>query len=115
MREAELFVFPSLYESFGIPPLEAQALGKPVLVSNTTCFPEIYSDSAAYCDPYDVTGMADQMQRLLCDPALRRDLTQRGLARSRLYSWRKTAETVLAAYNNVLGLGRPQSRMAAAV
>jgi glycosyltransferase involved in cell wall biosynthesis len=115
MREAELFVFPSLYESFGIPPLEAQALGTPVLVSNTTCFPEIYADSAEYCDPYDIASMADQMRRLLCDPALRADLAKRGLARSRHYSWRKTAKTVLAAYNNVLGISRAQSKVAAAV
>jgi glycosyltransferase involved in cell wall biosynthesis len=115
MQDAELFVFPSLYESFGIPPLEAQALGTPVLVSNTTCFPEIYADSAAYCDPYNVDGMADQIQSLLCDPALRAGLARQGRAHSRRYSWRKTAEIVLAAYNNLLGSHSAQSRLAAAV
>jgi glycosyltransferase involved in cell wall biosynthesis len=115
MRNAELFVFPSLYESFGIPPLEAQAVGTPVLVSNTTCFPEIYADSAAYCDPYHIDDMADQMQRLLRDSALRAGLVRRGLAQSRRYSWRKTAEIVLAAYNNVLGIGQSQTGAAVAV
>jgi glycosyltransferase involved in cell wall biosynthesis len=115
MSQADLFVFPSLYESFGIPPLEAQRLRIPVLVSNTTCFPEIYGDSAAYCDPYSVADIADGIQAMLSDAELRAEYTSRGASRCQRYSWRKTAEVVLATYNRVLGFDSQPQRKAAAV
>ncbi|MGI8962017.1 MAG: glycosyltransferase family 4 protein [Bryobacteraceae bacterium] len=104
MPQSDLFVFPSLYESFGIPPMEAQRLGVPALVSNTTCFPEIYGDSVAYCNPSSVPDISEQMEHLLRDSRLRGDIAARGRARVRQYSWRATAQVVLSAYNQLLGV-----------
>lgn len=101
MRGAELFVFPSLYESFGIPPLEAQRLGVPALVSDNTCFPEIYGDSVMYCNPESVDSIAGAIETMLRDPGLCADLVSRGARRVGMYSWRKCAEVALAAYESL--------------
>jgi glycosyltransferase involved in cell wall biosynthesis len=101
ITQADLFVFPSLYESFGIPPMEAQRLGVPALVSNNTCFPEIYGDSVMYCDPESVDSIADAIERLMRDAALREELVRRGALRVGRYSWRKSAEVALAAYERL--------------
>lgn len=101
MREAELFVFPSLYESFAIPPMEAQRLAVPALVANNTCFPEIYGDSVAYCDPMSVDSIADGMAKTLFDTPFRAQLVTRGLQRVRRYSWANTARVALNAYESL--------------
>ncbi len=89
---AELFVFPSLYEGFGLPVLEAMACGVPVLTSNVTSLPEVAGDAALLVDPYSVESMADGLARLLADARLREVLAQRGLARARTFTWDRTAQ-----------------------
>lgn len=107
MRAAEVFAFPSLYECFGIPPMEAQRLGTPCLISNTTCFPEIYRDSALMCDPTSVDAICDGLERILLDTGLRDELRARGLRRSASFTWENTARTALAVYHRVCGLPSP--------
>jgi glycosyltransferase involved in cell wall biosynthesis len=102
MSGASLFAFPSLYESFGIPPMEAQSFGIPAVVSDTTCFPEIYGDSVAYCDPYSVESIAAALERVLGDEVLRADLVRRGRERTRLFTWKKTAAIALDAYRSLV-------------
>jgi glycosyltransferase involved in cell wall biosynthesis len=88
---AECFVFPSLYEGFGLPLLEAMACGIPVLSSNVTALPEVAGDAALLVDPYDVEAMAAGLERLLADESLRHDLSRRGLERARNFTWERTA------------------------
>jgi glycosyltransferase involved in cell wall biosynthesis len=95
---AELFAFPSLFESFGIPVLEAQIMGTPALVAAGTCFPEIFGDSVHYCDPLDVGSIADSIATLLRDATRRDELRRRGRERAQRYSWRSSAEIALGAY-----------------
>lgn len=93
-RGATALVFPSLYEGFGLPPLEAMASGTPVLTSNTTSLPEVVGDAAVTVDPLDIDQMAARLRELVEDTALRAVLRERGLERARLFSWEKTAEAV---------------------
>ncbi len=103
---ADLFVFPSLYEGFGIPILEAMACGTAVACSNVSSMPEIAGDSALQFDPYDEDEISVAMERLLSDDKLRDDYVQRGLARSREYTWHNTAVKTLEAFHRVLKEGR---------
>src|SRR5213075_1932368 len=86
-RLAGVFVFPSLYEGFGLPPLEAMASGTPVVTSNVSSLPEVAGDAAVLVDPYDPSAIADGICRLLTDVALRQELRRKGLARAREFSW----------------------------
>lgn len=90
-RGAVVVAYVSLYEGFGLPPLEAMACGTPVLTSNVTSIPEVVGDAALTVDPYDVEAIADGLQRLVSDTALREDLRRKGLERAKLFSWEKTA------------------------
>lgn len=99
---ADLFVFPSLYEGFGMPPLEAMACGTPVVCSNATSLPEVVGDAALTVDPYDVDALAGAMQRVLSDAGLARDLGRRGLARAAGFTWERTARETVAVYEKVL-------------
>lgn len=99
---ASLFVFPSLYEGFGLPPLEAMACGCPVVVSNAASLPEICGEAAAYIDPTDVSRMADGMAKVLNDSELRDRLISKGLERAKLFSWEKTAKETLGIFSEVL-------------
>jgi glycosyltransferase involved in cell wall biosynthesis len=99
---ADLFVFPSLYEGFGLPPLEAMACGAPVVCSNAASLPEVVGDAALLFDPQDVDGMAEAMQRVLADTALRQEMRQRGLARAQQFTWERTARETAAVYRQVL-------------
>ena len=92
---AELFVFPSLYEGFGIPLLEAMACGCPVVTSSTGSAPEVAGGAALLVDPLDVEAIAAGMARALGDPGLRADLARRGLERARAFSWERCAREVL--------------------
>jgi alpha-1,3-rhamnosyl/mannosyltransferase len=95
---AEFFAFPSLWEGFGIPVLEAMASGAPVLTSNVTALPEIAGDAALLVDPHSVDAILDGMTRLGRDEVLRRDLAARGRGRAAAFAWSRTAAETLALY-----------------
>ena len=100
---ADLFVFPSLYEGFGLPVLEALACGTPVVTSKSSSLPEVAGDAALLVDPYNVEDIAHAMRRILADQALAQDLRARGLKRAAQFSWERTARETLAVYEQVLG------------
>ena len=89
---ADAFLFPSLYEGFGIPVLEAQRCGTPVLTSNGSSLPEVGGGGALYADPYDVDDMAEGIYRLLTEPELTARLTERGYQNAERFSWQASAE-----------------------
>jgi glycosyltransferase involved in cell wall biosynthesis len=97
------FVFPSLYEGFGMPVLEAQSCGVPVMTSNNSSLPEIAGDAALLVDPHDVDAIAAAMLRLATDDALRAELVERGLANAQRFSWEKCARETLAVLESVVG------------
>jgi glycosyltransferase involved in cell wall biosynthesis len=99
---AALFVFPSLVEGFGLPPLEAMACGTAVASSSAPPMPEVLGDAPAYFDPLSVEDMASTISRLLSDPAERADHCRRGAEHARRYTWRRTAEETLAVYTDAL-------------
>ena len=101
-RGAEAFVFPSLYEGFGLPLLEAMACGTPVAAANLSSLPEVAGDAALLFDPYDEEQIEETLGRLVREPDLRRSLTDKGTARARGYTWDKTAEATLAAIRSLL-------------
>lgn len=102
-QTASLLLFPSLEEGFGLPVLEAMAYGLPVVASRTSSLPEVGGDAALYCDPYDPTDIAAKVMCALQDANLREGMIQRGWARSREFTWRRTAEKTLQVYDEVLG------------
>jgi glycosyltransferase involved in cell wall biosynthesis len=95
---ATLFVYPSLYEGFGLPLLEAMACGTPVVSSNASSLPEVAGDAALLIDPRDVDGLAAAIDRLAHDPMLRTDLAKRGIERARQFSWMRTARETVEVY-----------------
>jgi glycosyltransferase involved in cell wall biosynthesis len=99
----QLFVFPSLYEGFGLPVLEAMARGVPVACSNASSLPEVAGDAALLFDPRDELAIAEALRRLLDDGALREQLRARGLARAREFTWERTARLTLHSYARALG------------
>jgi glycosyltransferase involved in cell wall biosynthesis len=106
-RMASVFAFPSLYEGFGLPPLEAMALGVPVVTSRLSSLPEVVGDAALLVDPYSEEAIADALARALEDEALRRELVARGHARARLFSWEESAARVHSGYMEILGVSLP--------
>jgi glycosyltransferase involved in cell wall biosynthesis len=101
-RAAALFVYPSLYEGFGLPPLEAMSAGCPVLVSRTSSLPEICGDAAHYFDPATKGALERELQRLLGDAALRIAKVEAGRARVGRYTWESAATGTLAVYREAL-------------
>jgi glycosyltransferase involved in cell wall biosynthesis len=102
-QAAKLYVFPSLYEGFGLPPLEAMRCGTAVVASKSSCIPEICGeDNALYFDPYDSADIATTIRRVWIDDELRAGLRSRGLKHSRKFLWEKMAEETLAVYKDVL-------------
>ncbi len=97
------FLFPSLYEGFGLPPLEAMAHGAPVLTSNVSSLPEVFRDAALFVNPENVFDIARGIRQILTERALRDALIGRGYQLARSLSWRKAAEYVRNAYDRVLG------------
>jgi glycosyltransferase involved in cell wall biosynthesis len=101
-RLAAVFVFPSLYEGFGLPPLEAMASGTPVVTSNVSSLPEVVGDAALLVDPLQPEAIAEAMRRVLTDSTLRADMRSRGLARARQFSWERSIRRVREIYAEVL-------------
>lgn len=100
---ASVFVLPSLYEGFGLPPLEAMACGAPVIVSTGGSLPEVVGDAAIVLPPDDVDGYRREIARVLSTPALARRMREDGLRRAAMYSWDRTAAETLAVYREVAG------------
>jgi glycosyltransferase involved in cell wall biosynthesis len=100
-RLATVFVFPSLYEGFGLPPLEAMASGTPVVTSNRSSMPEVVGDAAVLVDPYSAASIAEGIQRVLSDTFLRQTLITRGLARAREFSWEASIRRIHDVYMDV--------------
>jgi glycosyltransferase involved in cell wall biosynthesis len=100
---ARALVFPSFYEGFGLPPLEALACGTPVIASNRGSLPEIVGDGGLLVEPDDVEGLAGAMEKLLNDDTLWGDLREKGLAHVARFSWEKTARETLAVYQEIGG------------
>jgi glycosyltransferase involved in cell wall biosynthesis len=98
---ARLFVFPSLYEGFGLPVLEAMACGTPVVCSDASSLPEVAGDAAVLVDPLDVEGLAAAMERVLDDKELRANLIDRGFEQARKFSWERCARETLDVLENV--------------
>ena len=100
-RLARAFVFPSLYEGFGLPPLEAMACGAPVVTSNVSSLPEVAGGAALLVDPYDADAIADGIVRAVTDEALRADLIARGQERARSFSWAQSVRKIHEIYMEV--------------
>lgn len=99
---AQFFVFPSLYEGFGLPPLEAMACGTPVISSNSSSLPEVIGDAGLLVNPTDTAGLHAAMRRLLEEPELRADLSRRSLAQAQKFSWQKAVDELVAVYQALL-------------
>jgi glycosyltransferase involved in cell wall biosynthesis len=100
-HNAEIYVFPSLYEGFGLPPLEAMAKGTPVASSDHPCMKEILGDSARYFDGKNISEIAGAIDEILENRDLRKNLVERGYERIGKYSWKKMAKQTLVVYNNI--------------
>jgi glycosyltransferase involved in cell wall biosynthesis len=100
-RLAAVFVFPSLYEGFGLPPLEAMASGTPVVVSNVSSLPEVVGDAAVLVDPHDIDSIVDGLRCVLTNPARAEDMRRKGLERSREFSWERSVARTLEVYKRI--------------
>jgi glycosyltransferase involved in cell wall biosynthesis len=98
---AEVFCFPSLYEGFGIPLLEAMACGVPVIAGDNSSLPEVIGDAGILVDASDQTALADAIRQLLNDPDYRNKVSRRGLSRAQRFSWRSAASLLLDTYNRL--------------
>lgn len=99
---ADAFVFPSIYEGFGLPPLEAMSCGTPVLVSNVASLPEVCGDAALYCNPYEIDDISSKLIKLLTDKSLVIELRKRGIERAKYFSWENSARQLVAIFDEVL-------------
>jgi glycosyltransferase involved in cell wall biosynthesis len=101
-QNALAYVFPSFYEGFGLPPLEAMQVGTPVIASNTSAIPEVCGEgSALFFNPYDLKDMEDKMHTIARDSVIRETLREKGLERVKAFSWEDTANKILELYNSV--------------
>jgi glycosyltransferase involved in cell wall biosynthesis len=92
------FIYPSYFEGFGLPPLEAMQCGVPVIAGDRTSLPEVVGDAGILVDPYDVDALAAALEKVVSDADLRSELSVKGLARAKLFEWRETARQTLAVY-----------------
>jgi glycosyltransferase involved in cell wall biosynthesis len=102
LAHAAALVLPSLYEGFGLPPLEAMACGCPAVVARAGALPEVCGDAAGYFDPLDPSSIADAIEQVLTDHGLREKLRCRGVERARRFSWDESARSTLAIVDRVL-------------
>jgi glycosyltransferase involved in cell wall biosynthesis len=100
-NELDIFAFPSDYEGFGLPLLEAMACRVPVVATRLSCHPEIVGDAGVLVEP-DPQSLANGVMRLVADPGLRRDVAERGYIRSERFTWERCAEETLAVYHKVM-------------
>lgn len=100
---ATSLIYPSLYEGFGLPPLEAMSCAVPVIASDRSSLPEVVGDAGLLISPDDMNAVRDAMERIIDDPALQQRLATKSLARSQLFSWQKCISQTLGAYQRVLG------------
>ena len=105
--EAKVFVFPSLYEGFGLPPLEAMAHGTPVVTSNVTSLPEVVGNAAVLVNPENVFEIMRALHRVLMDQALRGRMKERGYQQAAKFSWETSVRRILGAYGQIVHRGRP--------
>ncbi|QGU94096.1 glycosyltransferase [Clostridium bovifaecis] len=98
------FVYPSLYEGFGLPPLEAMSCGAPVITSNVTSIPEVVADSGILINPYNEDELIDALEKLLNDDALRKSLGEKGLKQASKFSWLETAKNTFEAYEKIYNI-----------
>ena len=110
---AELFVFPSIYEGFGLPVIEAMACGTPVITANSSSLAEIAAGVAETIDPHDTEALTSAIVRLAHDRARREELARHGLARAQEFSWARSAKEMLALYGRAAGVGVPHAVTAA--
>ncbi|MCX6724582.1 MAG: glycosyltransferase family 1 protein [Candidatus Shapirobacteria bacterium] len=107
-NQAEAFVFPSFWEGFGLPGLEAMALGLPVISSNSSCLPEVYGEAALYFNPSIVEEIAEKIKMVIGDTKIRATLIKKGFEQVKKYSWEKMARETLLVYQRVLSRAFPQ-------
>jgi alpha-1,3-rhamnosyl/mannosyltransferase len=100
-RNAALFAFPSLYEGFGLPVLEAMACGVPVVCSNGSSLPEVAGDAALLVDPLDADGLAEAMARVLEDADLRREMVARGEEQAARFTWERAARQLVGVFEDL--------------
>ncbi len=105
-NRAALFIYPSLYEGFGLPPLEAMACGCPVVASNVTAMPEVLGDAALLVDPESTRALADAIRTILQRDELARDLRARGIRQVELYTWTRAAKQTREVYGDAVALAR---------
>ena len=103
MAAACALVYPSVYEGFGLPPLEAMACGVPAIATNVSAIPEVVGDTGILLDPQDVTGLTEAMITLTSAPDIRASMSARALQRSRRFSWDQCANETRQVYQQVLG------------
>ena len=100
-KKAKALTFPSYYEGFGLPVLEAESLGVPVLTSNTSSLPEVAGDSVLYVDPYSVEDIARGLEKIALDEELRKNLIQKGYENIKRFSWQKAAQQLLEIFHSL--------------
>ncbi|RCJ29129.1 glycosyl transferase family 1 [Nostoc minutum NIES-26] len=100
--KADVFVYPSYYEGFGLPVLEAMTLGAPVVSANTSSIPEVAGDAAILVEPNDTIQLAEAILKIISDSQLRKELISKGQERAKLFSWEKTAKATLKAYKTII-------------
>ena len=99
---ADLFVYPSIYEGFGLPPLEAMACGTPVITSNVSSLPEVVGNAGIMVNPYNVNELADKITEVLTNEELKKELSQKGLERAKLFSWEKCAKETMEVFEEAI-------------
>ncbi|MFH2035108.1 MAG: glycosyltransferase family 1 protein [Candidatus Zixiibacteriota bacterium] len=103
-RHATALVHPSLYEGFGLPPLEAMACGVPAIVSRAASLPEICGEAVLYCNPFDISDIADKISQIISERELRENLVKRGYQQIKKYNWKTTAESLYTIFEEAVNL-----------